>query len=488
MSFGLFGHLLKQESCSFWNYSSRLLIGLAAIFVFLKVQSVDSIGAKGAVFQLIHIQFLFFLSTIAALELYSGLLHDTRQGGILGLIMMTGVPVRKFLGSIFFSKNYQLLSLLMLQIPFCLFSVTLGGVSANQILLLYLCLFCWLFMVASIYSYAGSIYSVKKEAMVINGFLTFGIFLVFAIFGLLPFSRMDQILFGPKSIDIITYNEVAYIVIGLAVWLKNLNGFEKYINSPKSFINKQKDNRRKSLLWRGASPIVIIALKKKLKFKLNDKSHPILQKDLFIYPKSSLLPFQAFPGQESVGLVLVACLTVVFSIIFVIFSGVLYFLFFISSVSLIFVLFRGWIRLVNNFKYELEDDTYMSLMTLPIKTDVLLKLKMEGCRVYEKAFWITWAVLVSSICFFKLKGGDLSNEFISSVLFVPILKSVIEKLTVIQLFRNKNSAVLSSAAIAIFTLSFYFSFTYVAICILLPLKFALPFYVNKSIEKYGSGI
>ncbi len=488
MSFGLFGHLLKQESCNLWNYSGRLLIGLAAIFVFFKVQSLDFIGAKGAVFQAIHIQLLMLLSTVAAIELYSGLLHESRRGGILGLIMMTGIPVKEFLGSTFFSKNYQMFSLLIMQIPFCLFSVTLGGVSAEQILILYFSLFCWLFMLASIYSYAGSIYSVKKEAIIINSCLTLGIMLIFSIFGLLPFSRIDVILFGPKNIDFISISEISYLIIALLVWLKNLNGFEKYLNTPKSFLDKNKNTRRRTLLWKGTSPILIRVLNKKLKLKINNKSHPILQKDLFLYPKSSLLPFQSFPGQESVGLILVSCLTVFFSIFLILISGILLYLFFLSAIVLVFTSFRGWIRLINNLKYELDDNTYMSLMTLPLKTDALLKHKMAGCRVYEKVFWGSYILYSVATILLRLSGTFFPNEFICSVLCIPLLKSVIEKLTLIQLFCNKNAAVFTSAALAIFMISFYFSFTYVAVCIFLSIHFLLKAKVLKSIEKYGSGI
>ena len=486
----MLGHFIKLESCNFWNYFSRLLICLAAVIAFNKLQSMNFLGAKGAAFQLIHMEILLFLLTLAALILFSGMLHETRQGGILGLLMMTGVPVNKFLISTYSGKFIQLITILLLQIPFCLFSVTLGGVKTEQILFLYFFLLCWLFMVSAIYSYAGAVYSNKKEALIVNSGITVCILILFPTFDLLPFRRVYDILFNRNMIGFISHREIIYVFIGSIICYRNLKGFEKFINSPKAFISKSKNTRRKNLLRSGENPILVQVLNKKLKLKIKSPSSAILDKDLYLYPQSSLLPFQQFfAGDDSTRYIIIGTFAFMFSVMFITLMGLLNFLFVFVGIALAFTLFRSWIRLINNIKYELDENTFISLMSLPIRTGDLLQEKLKGCQVYDKTFYILYIIhLITVIIMWLDRMTHLPPELVVAVLCLPLLKSVIEKLTLVFLFTNKDSAVFTSASVAIFIMTFYFTSLGLAGYILFLSHFALKSFLIKLVEKYGSTV
>lgn len=123
-------------------------VGALFLMVYLESESTNAVGAPGLeLFRKISvINFVFLLFT--AVFYLGTVISEEKEQGTLGLLKLTGLsPVVLLLGKSG-SRIVFVLILLAMQLPFALFSITMGGVTLEQILGSYFNLTCFFFMSA----------------------------------------------------------------------------------------------------------------------------------------------------------------------------------------------------------------------------------------------------------------------------------------------------------------------------------------------------
>lgn len=161
----LFFRSLRSESRSFWLHFSRVLL-LAAFYFGIEVAQEQSltIAAPGlSLFKYAIYANLTFL-TLLGISYFSSVISEEREEGTLGLILMTGVSPLGFLLGKSASRLVQVLVLLVLQLPFTLLSITLGGLAPGQIVGAYLALAAYAILVASIGLFCSVVCRKSRDA------------------------------------------------------------------------------------------------------------------------------------------------------------------------------------------------------------------------------------------------------------------------------------------------------------------------------------
>lgn len=116
-----------------WAQSEGMRLGAPGLYVF-----------KG----MAYLNFVFI--TLAALSFFSTAITEEKEEETLGLLKMAGVsPVAILLGKST-SRLVAALMLLLVQLPFTLLAITLGGVTLPQIVAAYVALFAYLVLVANL--------------------------------------------------------------------------------------------------------------------------------------------------------------------------------------------------------------------------------------------------------------------------------------------------------------------------------------------------
>lgn len=142
---------LQEESRAISTYLWRLGILIAVLSGLATSSRIATLmGSPGLwFFQWTAYANLSFIS-LAAIGVFATAITEEKREGTLGLLRMTRLgPLSILLGK----SSSRLLTgaqLLLLQVPFTLLAVTLGGVSVPQILASYMCLGAFLFLVANI--------------------------------------------------------------------------------------------------------------------------------------------------------------------------------------------------------------------------------------------------------------------------------------------------------------------------------------------------
>lgn len=153
-AFALFAQRLNRDVRD-WKF--HLLVAGAIFFLFTRSSmsatrfgSWSSVNAPGLEYLRSWSGMGFFLILAGGVVYFSQLITEEKQQGTLALLKLTGVGSWAILSGLFASRLAQMLIVLTLQLPFILWSVTLGGVTFHQVLALYLTLLSTLFLVGNL--------------------------------------------------------------------------------------------------------------------------------------------------------------------------------------------------------------------------------------------------------------------------------------------------------------------------------------------------
>jgi hypothetical protein len=149
----LFERALRLETRSFALCGAR--VGLLAIIllVLLPIQTMARSGWYGApglhfLQEMVWVNLVFI--TIAGLSYFASAITEEKEEMMLGLLRMTNLnPVAILLGKST-SRLIGALLLLLVQVPFVLLAVTLGGVGLHQVAAAYMTLLAYLFFLCNL--------------------------------------------------------------------------------------------------------------------------------------------------------------------------------------------------------------------------------------------------------------------------------------------------------------------------------------------------
>lgn len=147
----LFSWSLKSDARALWPHLVRAGF---AVFMLLSVSAafVEVFGASGP--GLLYFQSICFLNvlliSVSGISYFVSAVTEEKDAGTLALLRLAGVtPLAIILGKST-SRLISSLMLLLIQIPFTFLSITLGGVTWQQIIAAYLALAAWMAFVCNI--------------------------------------------------------------------------------------------------------------------------------------------------------------------------------------------------------------------------------------------------------------------------------------------------------------------------------------------------
>ena len=134
-----------------WSHAFRVAALLAGYWaMWMAAESSPWFGAPGLRFFQMLVIVNGWLIAAAGLSYFASAITEEKDEGTLGLMLMTGLsPLGILLGKSG-SRLVQAALLVLLQIPFALLAVTLGGVTPNQVYATYAALLSFLFFVANV--------------------------------------------------------------------------------------------------------------------------------------------------------------------------------------------------------------------------------------------------------------------------------------------------------------------------------------------------
>ncbi len=149
-TFALMSRVLTYDFRSIPGAISRgvaLVITISVIY-FMQYEVPMNSGQGLYLFQAIIFSNLFYIG-ILSLNDYATVITEEKKHKMLGLLLMTGInPLGILLGKSI-PRQINALLLIIIQIPFTLLAITLGGVTLNQIIAAYCTLISFLFFVAN---------------------------------------------------------------------------------------------------------------------------------------------------------------------------------------------------------------------------------------------------------------------------------------------------------------------------------------------------
>ena len=459
-------HTLCMDGRDIWTYFQRLFLGMTTVLLLYIVQVRISSGSQGLFFFGYYLQLLLIVATLGTLNIFSSAVSSEKEDGLMDLLILTGLRPFSFLAGRFSAKFLQLLNLMVLQLPFCIFGVTLGGVNTLHLVSAFIFIFSWLLLIAGIAYLCSVMYSNRKEAMIVSGTVTF------VLMFLNPFTPIDRIqaLLRANLFEVfIFYDTWVFLSVFVLIFYQCCVRFEENSVRSLNFLSRRRDKKRKVQLWMDISPIVRIAMKNRLKVRFNRKN-AIVTKDNYLHPPPPLFPFKVMyvenPGCAMPLLIFfsgIACVLLVFQTTLLVASVLAY------------LVWKCWSRLILLFNYEIEQNTFQSLALLPRRPGLLLKEKMKGAELYTKYILILYVLLAALV----LMNWRFSPGFKMAVVFLPVLKYFTDCIILLSVFRSRNAPKATAFAVLAFTGVLFFAFPFVCI----PMYCAGYFYLRKMCAK-----
>ncbi|HVW01005.1 MAG TPA: hypothetical protein VHB77_11720, partial [Planctomycetaceae bacterium] len=168
-------------------------------------------GAPGLrLFQSIaHIDMV--LLTIAGFSIFATAISEEKEDQMIGLLKMTGVSHIGLILGKSTSRMFSVLMLLVVQLPFTLFAITLGGILMHQMFAAYLALFAYLVLVANLGLFCSVVTPTARSAAGLAGVLLVCYFtlpsIAWALVGTLP---TGAVVFWDEVIEFIAQTSVVY--------------------------------------------------------------------------------------------------------------------------------------------------------------------------------------------------------------------------------------------------------------------------------------
>ncbi|MBM4077958.1 MAG: hypothetical protein FJ267_20205, partial [Planctomycetes bacterium] len=181
MYYGLLALLtrsLRQDAKQFRNHMFRLaFVGFIYTSLLFATFTSSMFGAPGLrFFTTIAYLNLFFISC-AGIGYFSTAITEEKEEETIGLLQMAGLNPLGILFGKSTSRLIQAMLLLIVQFPFSLLAVTLGGVTPHQIVSAYVALVAYMILLANVALLFSTICDRSGLASVLTGFVFAGYFL-----------------------------------------------------------------------------------------------------------------------------------------------------------------------------------------------------------------------------------------------------------------------------------------------------------------------
>lgn len=429
------GNLLKyflvMDSRKGWFYVQRISMVIIVIFVMIFMQKVNS-SAKGLLFIRLINMWSIILLTFVCISVMGASVSEDKEYEILPLLMMTGISNSSYILAKFCSKYSHILLLTLMPIPPSIFAVTLGGVSLSQITASYLYILLWCLFCSSFSLWLSVLFSSKKEVYIVATPAIILLMIFLSYLNLSPLSRIELI-FSNSSISILDIKEIL-LVIPISIYflyssIKNLTyGVLFPITFLDEFVERRKNKFRKSMTEAA------------LVFRSNrfTSSNFIEHKDKILNPVRPLFGEGLANAEQSTVILFI------FSLPFLIgfYVGWAFF----GGVPL------TWLRIIEVFSQEKENQTWSSLNTLPFSSAELLKLKLDSATPYFAPALIT-LILGAPLLLAAISSANL--HLILKVALIPSLYFSIIYMTILVVFKVNEMVKITSFILLILMIMIY---------------------------------
>ena len=434
---------LLMDSRNGWYYVQRIAVALSTVLAISTVQGIDS-GAKGFSFLYMLFYGSLFLITFISCSVFGDSITEEKEQGILPLVMMTGTSPASYLTAKFCSKTNHMFSLLFILLPPTLFAVTMGGVTSTQVIFLYIYLTFWFFFCGSICFWLSVLFSEKKEVIIISIPFILILSTLMSYTGISPFQRINFILNTPypKFFD---FKEFLMIVpICLYLFWSSCQNLQYGVMFPIRFMDEYKDRIKSSNLRIKHNPHV--QLRKKIRFM---RKNTIKSRDEFLIPVKSLFGDGLTQAEPLAVIVFIITLPFMISL-------------FISWLILgSFILV--WLRVVDVFSLEIEENTFTSLFLLPMSAEELLAEKIKAATPYMGVY-LVYGLFAFPLLILALAAASLNLTFLV-VFAAPLYMSLIY-ITILVTLRAQDMLKVTSFTICFFIIILYITIPYLSIIFL----------------------
>ncbi len=169
----LFKHTLRMDNANWHTYVVRLSMIIFTLFSMAQIQTTSAFTASMKApglqfFQALTVINLIFIY-LYAISFFSSAITEEREANTFSLLMMTGLSPFTMLLSKSSGRLMSGLMLLLVQLPFTVLAVTLGGISLNQIFASYILLISLMFFLNNL----ALFFSIVAKKSSTAGSLTF---------------------------------------------------------------------------------------------------------------------------------------------------------------------------------------------------------------------------------------------------------------------------------------------------------------------------
>lgn len=222
INLSLFHRSLISDNRQWQGYAFRFVMLIIIGVILTQVVAMSQYRMTFAIgknfFQAVMVGNLVFV-TILGITLCSTAITEEKDNSSLGLLLMTGISTMSLLMSKSFSKLLIAIMLIVMQLPFTLLAITLGGISLTQIFYAYVSLICYTILVANV----ALLFSVISSKSTISSSLTFTVLVTFNVLTpiwdstsfLSPFVRINKIMSTAYSGGAFEINEICNLIFSL---------------------------------------------------------------------------------------------------------------------------------------------------------------------------------------------------------------------------------------------------------------------------------
>lgn len=346
-------------------------------------------------------------------------------------------------------------------VPPVLFAITLGGVSTTQVFSLFSFLIIWLLFIASASLWVSVLFKDKKESTIISSFLIVTFFITLSLLSYSPIVRLIDILSFAQP-DITTYPEIIFYLAATLFFLyssiKNLHyGVLFPITFLDDYFEKMKINRFKGQIENYNGQKITIRTPRRL---------PIVAKDKYLVP-----PKSAFSTNFIFNLLIILAIVSTLPV------GILFALIWVIYAPLI----KTWERVLAVFSLEIENETFSSLMTLPMSNKELFEEKVKSACIFDsiKAVYPLVGIPMVAIGIVQFNLSIILMGVALPFLFYSLVYS-----TSLVVFKSKEMTKISSFSICLILMLIYFSIPYAAFLYYFLLKYLKKLNI-KELDKIG---
>jgi len=162
----LFTRSLRVESRAITTYAKRL--GLLAFVLLMLIIAYDQrrrVSASGLTFfaSILYVNAAFI--TLVGMGAFASAITEEKEGDTLGLLKMTGLNTVALLLGKSTSRLLNVLMLVLVQAPFTLLAITLGGVSLKQVAAAYATLLAYTVLLANVALFFSVAFARTRQAV-----------------------------------------------------------------------------------------------------------------------------------------------------------------------------------------------------------------------------------------------------------------------------------------------------------------------------------